>query len=1097
MTDWVPSSVGMGDLPAGTVTLLLADVESSTRLWEREPLATMASVSAQMDAVIGELVAAHHGARPLEQGEGDSFVAGFARATDAVACALAIQRADVTPLRLRIGVHTGEVLVSDDGRYQGIALNRTARLRELAYGGQTLLSGTTCDLVVDHLPTGAWLRDLGIHRLRDLTRPERVNQLCADDVRNDFPPLRSLDSVSHNLPVQLTSFIGRDDEMAEVASLLAESRLVTLTGAGGAGKTRLALQLAATLSPQHRGVWHVDLAPLTDPDAVGTTTVRAMGVLDDGARAPAVTIAHHLGSAPVLVVLDNCEHVIEPCARLVDDLLRTCPSLTVMATSREPLGVAGEVTYRVPSLQVDGPGHAVALFVDRARRSRPGFSLGPSNTATIAEICHRLSGIPLAIELAAARVRVFTPDQIRAGLDDRFRLLTGGTRTALPRQHTLRASVDWSYHLLTEPERVLFRRLAVFAGGFDLGAAMTVAAGDGLDAHHVLDLLALLVDKSLVVADDSEDQARYLMLETIRQYALELLAESGEADDVRRRHRRHYVTLVRDARSEIDPDFGRWLAAVSRELDNFRVAFSWSLAVGESSRAQGIAASLWPVWLRRGLFGEGIRWLEDAIEHDPERLPVARVAALNVLGLLAGYMHSAAYAPRADEALTLARGIDDPHLLLRSLHAAGNAYLVGNPRRARDFYQEAFELAVAIEEGGIPDMLNGLADAALMLGDIVEASRCRAASIAALERLGWGDSHLARQERQLLAEQALIRGDLADCVTIADSLLALPDLDSAQRTYVLYTRGLAAALLGDHGEAASTCQEALRLSLDVGFPIAEANAHLARGKSALALGDLIEARRHLRGYVDTIPDAHAVVHAYALFPLALAELAAGDVEAVRTIVTDLGARMGEVGPLLDGPRTEVEARLALADGDVALAEERCHRALRLFAESGQNLGVCDTLELLAGLLACSDRAAVAVRLLAAAEALRARTGYARWMIYREWFEQSSAAARLVLDDDEAFDRLWAEGAALETDGAVTYAERGRGERRRPTTGWPSLTPSEVEVARLVADGLPNKAIAERLFVSPRTVQAHLTHIYAKLGVTSRVQLAQLSVRPRS
>ena len=399
-----------GLLPTGTVTLLLADVEGSTRLWHEQPEQMTAAV-ARLDRAVCDIVAASDGVRPVEQGEGDSFVVAFARASDAVACALALQQAPLAPIRLRIGVHTGEVQLRDEGNYIGPTVNRTARLRELAHGGQTVLSGTTHDLVVDGLPADAWLTDLGTHPLRDLPRPERVVQLCHPDLRHEFPPLRTANSVVvPNLPVQLTSFVGRGAEMTEVRRILAEDRLVTLTGAGGVGKTRLAVQVAAEIAGGFGdGVWYVDLAPITDPDLVPIAVAGALGLPDQPGRSTMDTLTRFIGGRRLLVLLDNCEHLLDACAALVVALLGGCPGLAVLATSREPIGVPGEVTWRVPSLSLAD--EAIELFTDRARRARPDFYITADNAAAVTEICRRLDGMPLAIELAAARVRALVADR--------------------------------------------------------------------------------------------------------------------------------------------------------------------------------------------------------------------------------------------------------------------------------------------------------------------------------------------------------------------------------------------------------------------------------------------------------------------------------------------------------------------------------------------------------------------------------------------------------------------------------------------------------------------------------------------------------------
>jgi predicted ATPase/class 3 adenylate cyclase len=594
-------------LPTGTVTLLLADVEGSTRLWEAQP-DEMTAAFALLDRTLTKLVADHNGVRPVEQGEGDSFVLAFTRASDAVACALDLQRAPLAPIKLRIGIHTGEVQLRDEANYIGPTINKTARVRDLGHGGQTVLSRATEEMIVDRLPPGAWLADLGTHSLRGVERRERVVQLCHPDVRNEFPPLRTANAVvPHNLPAQLTSFVGRGDQIKDVRRLLAENRLVTLTGAGGAGKTRLALQVAAHMVDEFgSGVWFVDLAPITDPDNVPVTAARALGLPQQTNRSELDTLTRFIGDRRMLVVLDNCEHLIDASAELASALLRTCPELTLLATSREPLGVTGEVTWRVPSLSIGD--EAIELFADRACRARPDFRID-GHTATVTEICRRLDGMPLAIELAAARVRSLSVTEIADSLHDRFHLLTGGARTLMARQQTLRASVDWSHELLSEPERVLFRRLAVFVGGFDFDAAYVVAAGGELARFEVLDQITLLVDKSLVVADDRRGRTRYRMLETVRKYAAEKLDESGEGDTVRKRHLKYYLAMVKllgtrvrsapgDRRSQAEMQ--QLLEHAMAEIDNLRdaLASSIDLEPDPDTLVKAASAAAWLIDLK-------------------------------------------------------------------------------------------------------------------------------------------------------------------------------------------------------------------------------------------------------------------------------------------------------------------------------------------------------------------------------------------------------------------------------------------------------------------------------------------------------------------
>lgn len=545
------SDLGMSELPTGTVTLLLGDIEGSTGQWEADA-GLMTAAVAQLDRTLTELVGNHLGVRPVEQGEGDSFVVAFTRASDAVAFALDLQRAPLEPIRLRIGIHTGEVQLRDEGNYIGPTINRTARLRELAHGGQVVLSRVVQVLIGDLLPPGAWLTDLGTHQLRDLPQPEHVLQLCHPGLRSEFPPLRTT-KVAHSqhLPVQLTNFIGRRDELPELRRLLDGNRVVTLTGAGGVGKTRLAIEVASRSADVFGNeVWYVDLAPITDPELVAVTVARALGLADRPGLSTMNALQKFVGERRILVLLDNCEHLIDAVAAVVVGLVSTCPRLTMLATSREPVGVAGEVTWRVPSLSLTN--EAIELFTDRARLARPDFALTDRHVATVEEICRRLDGMPLAIELAAARVRALSLAEIVDGLHDRFRLLTGGARNAVRRQQTLRASVEWSHALLTEPERVLFRRLAVFVGGFVLEAAQSVCCGADLEGFQILDQLGLLVDKSLVVTENASDRTRYRLLETVRQYAQEKLSESGEANAVRSSaprplRRAHRIARVRVA----------------------------------------------------------------------------------------------------------------------------------------------------------------------------------------------------------------------------------------------------------------------------------------------------------------------------------------------------------------------------------------------------------------------------------------------------------------------------------------------------------------------------------------------------------------------
>ena len=707
----------MPALPTGTVTFVLTDVEGSTRLWEQHPDG-MRAATVQHDAIVEFLTELHGGQVVRPRGEGDSRFCVFGRATDAVAAAAAVQRAlhrevwpTPEPLRVRMALHTGEADLRD-GDYYGPAVNRCARLRAIAHGGQTLLSGTSHDLVVGVLPAGAALRDLGEHRLTDLARSERVFQLVHSDLPADFPPLRSLDALPHNLPVQLTALVGRERELAELRRLLGGTRLLTLTGTGGCGKTRLALQAAAeALGDYPDGVWLAELAALSDPAVVPQTAAAALGVPERPGQAMLGTLVHALRAKRLLLVLDNCEHLIVASAELIDALLRGCPGVRVLATSREALGITGEVAWRVPSLPVPPPEppptvddltryDAVRLFVDRAGAALPSFALTAQNASAVAGVCHRLDGIPLALELAAARVRGLSAEQIGARLDQRFRLLTGGSRTALPRQQTLAAAVGWSYDLLDPPERALLDRLAVFAGGFALEAAEAVCAGDGLAAEDVLELLLRLVDKSLVQAEeDAAGADRYRLLETIRQYARERLAASGLADAVYARHAAYYLALAEQSSAPgWDPEVVHRYAQLEREADNLRAALRWSAESGETEPALRVCGALGLFWYSREFPGAWRAYLEELVAApgvDP-RAPV-RGRALTAVAELAnrrGDYHSARRS--GEEAVSILRAAGDgPGEVQARLTLSHALVNLGEHGRAQGEAEEGLQVALA------------------------------------------------------------------------------------------------------------------------------------------------------------------------------------------------------------------------------------------------------------------------------------------------------------------------------------------------------------------------------------------------------------------
>ncbi len=625
--------------PTGTVTFLFSDIEGSTARWERDRKAmepALALHDALMRAALEE-----RGAYVFKT-VGDAFCAAFATAADAIAAALDAQRAlsaadfsAVEGIRVRMALHAGSA-AERHGDYFGPTVNHVARLLAIGHGGQVLLSGACTELVRGELPPECSLLDLGAHRLKDLAQPERVYQLIAPELPQAFPELRSLDHLSNNLPTQLTTFVGREDDVAEITSLLQQHRLVTLTGSGGVGKTRASLQVAANMIDGFGdGVWFIELAPLTGGEYIPTTVAQALDLKLASEGDPVENLARALKGKQTLLVFDNCEHLIEPAARVLAAILRGCPKVKMLVSSRQALGISGEVSYRMPSLPVR---EAAALFAERARAADIRFALTDENTPIVVDICRRLDGIPLAIELAAARVKMLSPKQLRERLDERFRVLTGGDRSALPRHQTMRALIDWSYDLLDERERTLFRRLGIFVNGFTLEGAVAVGSGDDLNELDVFDVLASLVDKSLVLAEPQDDTLRYGLLESTRAYALEKLDGAGERDLAVDRHLRY----LRDRFAELSE---RWVqtaratnlvAALRMELDDVRFALDGALARSEVAGGAELLGNIYTSWQAIGIDAEGIARCESYLAALPAEHSRLRARLLTALSHLLG-----------------------------------------------------------------------------------------------------------------------------------------------------------------------------------------------------------------------------------------------------------------------------------------------------------------------------------------------------------------------------------------------------------------------------------------------------------------------------
>lgn len=888
----------------------------------------------------------------------------------------------------------------------------------------------------------------------------------------------------------ITSFIGRSRQIHELRELLATCRLVTVNGPGGVGKTRLAIEISSMLEYPD-GTWIVDLASVTDPTVVPTIAAHALGLMDHPNRTMVNTLSRFIGERRMLMVLDNCEHLVSACRALVVSLLTVCPGLTVLATSRESLGVAGEIVWYLPSLPVAD--EAIELFVERARLVQPTFEVTDQNLRTISEICHRLDGIPLAIELAAARVRSLSVTQIADSLDDRFRLLTGGL-TAMPRQQTLRGSMDWSHNLLSESEQIMFRRLAVFPGTFDLAAVVAVA-GDGCEPFVVLDQLTMLVDKSLVAVEKLQRQARYYLLESVREYAREKLVESGEIG-LRKRHADYYTQLA----ASLDMSAGNggplFVEVAESEMENFRAAFMWSRDKGRISAALTLASLLQPVWLGRGRQHEGLAWLDSILraEYDiqSEIAPGVWARALADRVLLSTLLASSAVSvptvlSQAQQALALAREVGDPAVLTRALVACGwcSGY---DPSTAQEYFGEALEVARALNDRWSLNRIRYWRLAyACMAGDPTEL---RGASHQAFELSNAiGDRFVARQCRLWECAAYAWEGHLAEALARCCEVTVEAEdaTDIVTQSLGLYLQ----AWLSAHkdGPAALATADACVKSVSELGEVFEDCAYSAVVYAALAAGNIDAVEVYKLSLPNLVPERQLPIHHVIAAQLALVQ---GDVATAQQLA-DQAASSTSGWHLMAALQTR--ARIAIMQDRLGQAREDIHAAVTCGVNLQVYLGMADLLELLAYLAAEAGSHHEAVRLLGASAAQRDRTGEVRFKVWDGDHEASVAKLRDAMGSED-FDSAWVEGSAMSIDEAIAYAQRGRGKRTRPATGWASLTPAEHNVVNLVTKGMTNKEIGKKLFLSPRTVQTHLTKIYGKLNITSRVQLTQEAARHR-
>ncbi len=958
----------MPELPTGMVTFLFTDLEGSTRLWEHSPEA-MRQALIRHDALIESLTGAHDGTIVRPRGEGDSRFAVFAQTSSAVTAAAAIQQAmhaecwlTPAPLRVRIALHTGEADLRM-GDYYGSGVNRCARLRALAAGGQTLLTAAAAQLARDYLPTGVRLNDLGEHRLKDLDRAEHVFQLIIDGLPNAFPPLRSLDAFPNNLPLQLTSFIGREKETAEVKRLLDSTRFLTLTGSGGSGKTRLALQVAAELLDTCKdGAWLIELAPVSDPAFVPNVLAAVLGVRETQNARLIDVLTDYLYDKQALIVLDNCEHLIMACAEMADTLLHSCPNLKILATSREALSVMGETAWRIPSLTLpDSNGaetlehlagcEAIQFFTERAKAARPDFILTNQNAPAVVQVCRHLDGIPLAIELATTRIRGMSVEQIAARLDDRFRLLTGGSRTALTRHQTLRTLIDWSYGLLSETERTLLCRLSVFVGGWTMEACEMVCCGEAIEPGEVMDLLLQLVNKSLVTLEEHGDDTRYRLLETIRQYSRDKLLDSGEGEAMRDRHMNWCVhmteTLVLGFRKA--GKISLLKRRLDLELDNLRTALEWA-STRNLDACFRLAGAVFPIVRSAETLGSTLRsLLPEALARDAANAvhtaPAVRAGALWALGAIyLGQGDNATAQLILDQSIQIYRRIEDKQGLAEALATLAAGYeMSGDVVAARKTLQEATTLFQQLGENwGLATSFDSVAQGLFFTGDYGMARACAEQSLALCREIG-------------------------DTWAMVNPLLVL---------------GQIAAINGESEMARARLEEGLAIARELGDSQLAARILSALGKLARDQKDF------------------------------------GRAKVIYAEVLDLWRRAGNRGAV--ALVQQLFGYMVVAEGDYPAARSHFEESLSIRQRLDNPLELAGPLEGLACLAAAEGNDRRAARLFGAANAIRGVSGFFLESYDIPEVEQAYAYLHTRLNDSD-FDAFWSEGHDMTVEQAITNA----------------------------------------------------------------------------
>jgi predicted ATPase/class 3 adenylate cyclase/Tfp pilus assembly protein PilF len=1018
--------------------ILFTDIEGSTKLAQQYP-DTMPAAVDKHHKILSEIFLRHNGF--VFEFIGDAFCVAFDTIEDAIMSAIESQRAlaaatwDDAVIKVRIGIHYGQAQRVGDKFTGYMTMARTQRIMSAAYGEQILISRTA----YESAPQGEFsVRDLGERRLKDLIQPLHICQVMAEGLQTEFPPLKTLDARPNNLPFQLTNFIGREKEMREVKELLAGTHLLTLLGSGGSGKTRLALQVGAdAIDHYNNGVWFVELEQLSDPILLPQTINQALKVQEESQKSPEDTLCAYVKDKEMLIILDNCEHIADACAHIAEKLLRSAPKLKMIVTSREALKCDGEQTHRLPSLETPqkrkkytseqlAEFESVKLFVERAQAVNPSFGITDENAPVIAGICSDLDGIPLAIELAAARIKVLSVEKIYERLSDRFKLLTGGKRTALPRQQTLKALIDWSYELLADNEKRMWEKLSVFSGGWTMEAAEKICHDDEISEYDILDILINLTEKSIIIYDGEKD--RYRMLESIRQYGDDLLKNSGNKEAMSAMHLKHFMELAITSEVKLAGDeVKKWLEILETENGNMEAAMHWSVSGGDQNEGGKLAASFANYWLNRSYLTTASYWLDLILAGSPEMDRAIRGNILGIAGLFANMLGDSEKAEKLiEEGLVISRELGNKDDVASGLNnLASVVYERGDYTKARELIEET--LAIDRESGDpskISFSLINLGTVARLQGDYETAGKLLEESLAirrkaknkfaissSLNTLGILHSNLGEYEKAkaYVQEGLKIAEELGNNYGIADAYGLMGNIEAS---------------IGNFEEAKKLQKDSLQIFEEMGKKNKTADCYSNLGNIAHQCGDNVQALELLEKGLDlqrSIGDKFGI--ALTLLRIGNVKISEGDtLNAVPFIEESLALRskLGHKGGISEC--LNALANIDLIENRLEEAKQNFIKGLELHIELKNNIGISSDLIGLSGILTSKNKHVEAAGLLATANEFANKSGAVLEFDDQKNFRELENNIRNVIGETE-YNRLMEAKTDIDGSGLMEYVQK--------------------------------------------------------------------------